>query len=425
MDAEHRTRARPRTPPRPATPPALSAGLAGLLAVAVAGLAGTAPPAAAQEPVDPGLTIYMQNTALVRATVDRPVAAGESTVRVEGLPANLEPASLVVLDPGVTLLGIHGRRSYRSAGEGDAVSLALDLRSERALEGLRIAYLTRGMNWSPDYTMVVDPGDASARIDGYAAISNGTGTDYRDADVQLLAGTVNVEQGGTPRPVALAEMRMTADAAAAPQASREAFAGYHLYDVDAPLTLHAGDARRIRLLGAASVPVEREHVLVGQVDHRRNLQEPQREEALLRYRVGRPEGTSFADLPLPGGTVRMYRPDDEGRLQLLGVDGIANTPAGEELVLTVGRAFDVGGTRTQTDYERAGDDVYESAWEIELVNRSDEDVVVRVIEPLEGDWEILESSHDAERLSATRVRFEVPVPADGEATLSYRVRVRT
>lgn len=397
--------------------------LAALLVAPVA--SGGPSPAAAQEPADPGLTIYMQNTALVRVTVDRPVQPGQRTVRVEGFPSNVDPSSLVVVDPGATLMGVHGQRSYQSAGEGSAVSLALDLRVERALDGFGIAYLTRGMSWSPYYTMVVGADDASARIDGYAAVTNGSGTTYRDAALQLLAGTVNVEGGGGPRPMAAAEMRMVADAAGAPQISREAFSGYHLYDVDLPVTLHAGATRRFRLLGAGSVPVEREYVLEGQVGVHQQMPEPQREEAFIRYRVGRPEGTSFADLPLPGGTVRMYRPDDEGRLQLLGADAVPNTPAGEELTLVVGRAFDIGGTRTQTDYARPGEDLYETAWEIELVNRSDEDVVVRVIEHLPGDWEILDASHDAERLSASRVRFDVPVPADGEATLAYRVRVRT
>ena len=422
MDAERAFDARSPaadSPSRRLRIPALAAAV--LLATAT-----TSAPAAGQELADPGLTIYMQNTALVRATVDRPIADGEQTVRVDGLPANLQPTSLVVLDPEATLLGVHGRRTYQSAEEGNAVSLALDLRVDRALDGLRIAFLTRGMSWSPSYSMVVASDDASARIDGYASVSNSTGTSYEDAEIQLLAGSVDVGGGG-PSPMVMREVR--ADglmAASAPQVSQQAFSGYHLYDVDVPVALRAGASRRIRLLGAGSVPVSREYVLAGAVNHRRQQTgEPQRQEAYIRYRVERPEGTSFADLPIPGGTVRMYRPDDQGRLQLLGVDAVPNTPAGEELLLTVGRAFDIGGTRIQTDWERAAEDVYESSWRIELVNRSDEAVVVRVIEALQGDWEILSSSHDPQRLSAGRVRFDVSVQADGEATLTYEVRVET
>ena len=396
-----------------------------IAALALAGSAlGSAVPVGAQELVDPGLTIYTQNTALVRVTLDRPLEAGEQTVRVDGLPGNLDPTSLVVLEPGVTLLGVHGQRSYQSAQEGSAVSLALDLRLDGPREGLRMAYLTRGMSWSPSYIMVVGRDDASARIDGYATVSNNSGTPYADARVQLLAGTVNVQGGSQPR--AMQEMRAAADMAMqAPQLSGQPFSGYHLYDVEVPVTLHAGSSRRIRLLGAGSVPVEREYVLYGQASYRQQTGESSREEAIIRYRVERPEGTSFADLPLPGGTVRMYRPDEEGRLQLLGMDGIPNVPAEEELHLMVGRAFDIGGTRTQTAYERPGSDLYETAWRIDLVNRTDEQVLVQVVEQIQGDWDILESSHDAEELSASRVRFDVTVPANGETTVNYRVRIET
>lgn len=406
--------------------PRVLRGTAAALLVAASALTALAAPAGAQEaPGETGLTIYQQNLALVRAGVDRPLRPGERTVRVDGLPGDLRAASLLVLNPEVTLLGVHGRRNYQAEEGGGAVSLGLDLRVDRPQETLRLAYLTGGMSWSPSYAMVVARDDRSARIDGYATVSNNSGTTFRDASVQLLAGTVNLSGGGGARPRAM-EMRAAADAAAqAPSISGQAFSGYHLYDVDVPLTLHPGTSRRIRLLGASEVPVTREYVMRGQVQYHQRTREPQRQEAYIRYRVERPEGNSFSDLPLPGGTVRIYQPDDQGRLQILGADQVPNTPAREEVLLAVGRAFDVGGTRIQTDYERPGSDVYESAWRVELSNRSDEQVVVQVIDQIQGDWEILDASHEAQRLSASRVRFDVAVPADGQATLEYRVRIRT
>jgi hypothetical protein len=46
-----------------------------------------------------------------------------------------------------------------------------------------------------------------------------------------------------------------------------------------------------------------------------------------------------------------------------------------------------------------------------------------VLEERGGEWSVLQSSLPAEKLSSTRTRFRVPVPAGGEATLTYRVRV--
>ena len=39
-----------------------------------------------------------------------------------------------------------------------------------------------------------------------------------------------------------------------------------------------------------------------------------------------------------------------------------------------------------------------------------------------GDWRIVESSLPAERVSSTKARFRVRVPARGEAVLTYRIR---
>lgn len=241
--------------------------------------------------------------------------------------------------------------------------------------------------------------------------------------MQLLAGTTET-RGRNSRVRVVRQGEIAPVATFSAGVSREPFSAFHLYDLEAPLTLHPGASRRIRLCGTDSVPVTLQYVMTGEMDYFRRLADPQREEALMRYRVERPEGPDFSDVPLPKGTVRVFQRDEEGRLQLIGTDQIPNTPARDEPVLAIGRAFDVGGVRTQTGYRRLDDQVHESAWEVSLANRSDEDVVVHVFERLQGDWEIVSSSHEARRLSASRIVFDVPVPADGEATLAYRVRVR-
>ncbi|MFQ6099384.1 MAG: hypothetical protein ACE5O2_16750 [Armatimonadota bacterium] len=92
------------------------------------------------------LTIYSGNLALVREIVARQVGPGVHTIRVDGLPSSLDPASLVVLNAGVTLLGTHGLRSYQGA-VGTGSSLDIDLAVERRVERLQLAFLTSGLDW--------------------------------------------------------------------------------------------------------------------------------------------------------------------------------------------------------------------------------------------------------------------------------------
>jgi hypothetical protein len=57
-------------------------------------------------------------------------------------------------------------------------------------------------------------------------------------------------------------------------------------------------------------------------------------------------------------------------------------------------------------------------------NHKKEAVTVEVVEPVPGDWEVLRSTLPHEKVDAFTMRFRVPVPKDGEAKLTYRVRVR-
>lgn len=113
--------------------------------------------------------------------------------------------------------------------------------------------------------------------------------------------------------------------------------------------------------------------------------------------------------PLPGGTVRVLAPDAGGALRLAGEDVIAHTPRDETARVRLGSAFDVVATRRRVEWTRIDDRTNET---------------VRVIESVPGDWRLVRSSLPGQKVDATTLRFEVPVPAGGESTLTYRVRSR-
>jgi len=84
----------------------------------------------------------------------------------------------------------------------------------------------------------------------------------------------------------------------------------------------------------------------------------------------------------------------------------------------------VVGERRQTDYKVIAACRSESAWAIDVRNHKDEKVDVDVIEPANGDWEILSSSQKATKEDAHTFSFQVSVPANGSVRVEYRVRVR-
>ena len=163
--------------------------------------------------------------------------------------------------------------------------------------------------------------------------------------------------------------------------------------------------------------------------------EPNRVPVEVWYTLKRARGTAFGNRPLPGGTVQLYQVDSAGRVQLVGEARSDHTAPGRDLRVQSGEAFDVTAERVQTDYNQeqlppprrglAARQRITAAYKVMITNAKPEAVTVDVRESRSGVWQIVESSVPAEKLSATEIRFRVPVPATGTATLSYTVQAES
>ncbi|MGH7565858.1 MAG: DUF4139 domain-containing protein [Gemmatimonadota bacterium] len=285
---------------------------------------------------------------------------------------------------------------------------------------LTAAYLADGLSWAADYTAVL--GDDAMTLDGFVTVQNGTGLAFPDVLLQLVAGEVRRAGGGGPQPVM---MRMAEMAASDADVGQAALGDVHLYTVDRPVTLSGQGSTRISLFHAARVPMRREYVLSGQPWWYQSPAPdlPSSEHPQVRIRFEN-EGVAGADQPLPAGAIHTWREDERGRLQFSGGAFLPHTAAGEEVAVTIGAAFDLVAERVQTDYRQLDPRTFESAWRIEIRNRGRSAASVLVVERMPGlEWTIVEESLPHERIDAQIVRWTVPVPAGGAATLTYRVRV--
>ena len=134
-------------------------------------------------------------------------------------------------------------------------------------------------------------------------------------------------------------------------------------------------------------------------------------------------------MPLPKGVVRVYKKDQSGNAQFIGEDRIDHTPKNEEINLKLGDAFDVTAHKKQTEFKKVKGDrpynyVYTARFEVELKNAKQTVQVVKVREPIPGDWKMLQSNFKFHKTAAHTAEWDIPVPAEGKAKLKYQVRVR-
>ena len=57
-------------------------------------------------------------------------------------------------------------------------------------------------------------------------------------------------------------------------------------------------------------------------------------------------------------------------------------------------------------------------------NHKSEPQTVTVVEPVPGDWQVLQSTHRWEKVEGHTLKFRVAVPKDATEKVVYRVRIR-
>ena len=429
------------------------------------------------------VTIYNDGRVLVRREVAVAVPKGSSSHKVSLGP--LDPASLFPLDSGVAITRVgydgatdEGSALRRSVGRrivfrlpeskdtlsavvlgvdplrlqlpdgritfqppGAAMypaevvvadpSAAIDLFSTRERKTLRLGYFTGGATWQASYQVTI--GGRTARVAGLAVLES-QGLRAEKADIQLLAGSVG-RADKAPEPPRPMERRLEAAYAMADQTASEQRVGeFHLYTLPGKSTLLPGLTTSVALFEPAEVPYERTYEVRGLVPYWGILpQEGEESEAPVEvsYTLKRPHKTEFGDRPLPGGVARIYQPDSAGRPQLVGEASMEHTPAGRDLRLAAGVAFDLTARRVQTGYVTRRDStaaqgvrtVATADYRVTVRNATDSATTVDVIEERAGEWSVVKSSVPAEKLSTVRTRFRVKVPARGEAEVTYRLRI--
>ncbi len=304
-------------------------------------------------------------------------------------------------------------------------TLVWDLENrERRPQTVEASYLTAGMNWRADYVLLVNADDTKGDLQGWVTLTNGSGAGFDDARLQLVAGDVNRVSEERNYALAGAMQRKSADAS---DFKEQGFFEYHLYTLQRPTSIRDNETKQVSLLEAAGFDVKKEFVLNGQRYYYTNYNNPGQpiKEKVGVYVQFRNSQQNKLGMPLPAGTIRLYEKDDKGNQQFIGEDKIDHTPKDEDLRVKVGDAFDIVAERKQTDYKIVvSGHLYEYAYEIKIRNHKDVPVTVVVNEPIGGDWEMVSSTFEASKTAAFAAQFNVPVAKDGEATLSYRVRMR-
>ncbi len=306
----------------------------------------------------------------------------------------------------------------------DRPTLVIDLENDRAgKQRTELSYLTEGFSWKADYVAALADNEETLDLAGWVTLVNRSGASYENARLQLVAGDVNRVLDEL-----VADRGMVFEAKIAQEAAgliaREELFEYHLYTLARPTTLRDNQIKQVALLSANDVNVRKEYRLNGaahwyQYDQNtRDLSNKRQVEVFIEF------DNKGGDLgqPLPKGIVRVYKEDREGRPLFIGEDRIDHTPKNETVRLKLGKAFDITGNWKRIDYASLGRRSFEQEIAIELKNAKKIPAIVKVIEPIPGDWKMIKENFPHQKAEANTAVWNIEVPAESSKELKYRVR---
>ena len=349
-----------------------------------------------------------QSITLVRTN---PATGAERTERAKVLAANggivlqIGERIEVLRDDGLPVRAVFDRLPPNLRAR-PTLSVTVDAASAGTVPA-RLSYLTPNLGWTADYVALFDAAKGAMDIQGWVTLTNSTGTTFNNARTLLVAG--NPGGGGGFR-------RMTGamDSAGTESNDRERLGDYYLYPLAERTTIANAQQKQVSFLDVKGAPAQSTYEYANRWLGSSN--EPVSTASVLRFLTSRTGGLGDQ---LPAGTIRVYMRDARGDPQFIGENQIGHTPMGSAMSLRTGDAFDVKVQATVVSRTRKSDSRWVTKMKYTVSNARPGPVTVLLAQDgLYGDVRIADESLKGERVSADRIEWQVPVPANGKVDVT-------
>ena len=282
-----------------------------------------------------------------------------------------------------------------------------------------LIYMSAGFEWNAKYRMIMLDEFDNAILIPEAFVKNNSNITFSRLSLQLVEGNLNrVHHDNIAQSFQRSEAKMLyaeVDMGYSPTTpERENLGDYYIYSIPNDLILHGEESITVRLYDARKIKYNKTYLF-------ENYEQFQREEPLsVEIKIDNTEENNL-NIPLPQGTVELYQSTQKGELEFLGEDKLKQIPKGATAKLIAGRAFDVVGKRKVLNYDRQRKSE-EASIEIKITNTKDQDVNVKLIEKISGEWVIRDESAMYMKEDASTIYFPITVPANDEMLITYTYR---
>ena len=222
-------------------------------------------------------------------------------------------------------------------------TLTMDINAKSGgRQDLQLTYLTSGLTWNANYVAKLNKTEDRIDLSGWVTLTNTSGADYENADLQFIAGDVNRVRPKFSRNMMMAKSAAVMDEAVNSEAmEEEALMDYHLYSLGRKSSILSNQTKQLALLSAYNVPAKKEYRFDNLVNgYGYGSKSFKNRSAAVKLAFVNDKKSNMG-LPVPAGTIRVYKADSKDRIFFVGEDRVNHTPENEKITLKLGDAFDV------------------------------------------------------------------------------------
>lgn len=381
----------------------------------------------ANNPKNMSLTIYNQNIAMVSEERNAKIKqAGKIKLMYSGIPTNIDTSSVVAsFSPKAklfsqnysfntisynSLLNYHLGKSIHYIEKSDSVeilegtlislspilireknygaiyhphqlffpnipkdmavkpSLFWNLETTSNILDINLRYLTRGISWSSDYNInLLD--NERLNLNAWITIDNNSGATYKNADISVVAGDLNVNKVDR-----ISVMAMSKSKRRSKSIKSESLLGYHLYKIPFKETIKDKEKKQILFIEKEGIKYNR-YSIYNQKFRFYNFRE--RKLSFTQIIEFKNSIKNRLGIPLPKGNVRVYKKDSSNQVRFVGSKNIKNTAKEESVKIAIGEHFDIVGKETIKKYRKTSKERFIS-YSINLKNRGNENEIIKI-----------------------------------------------
>lgn len=365
---------------------------------------------------------------------------------------------------GTLQFGLPGKPIFPALGDNTILTPTLHWTVESEAEtelNAELSYVTGQLSWRADYNLVLPEKGDILDLAGWVTIDNQSGKSFSNAKIKLMAGDVSKIRSPVQARYGGGGFGGGGGESGAPPVTEKTFDDYHLYTLERSSTLLDAQKKQVEFVRAEGVNSNvyytydgADFSVIGEW-RGKHLNMDSNYGPLLNRKVAvTREFENTVDnqlgLPLPKGRLRVYRRDEDGRLEFTGENEIDHTPTDETIRINTGFAFDLVADRKRTHINRhngsgnvqfttdpatgapivisapgggPSESFLDESFEITLRNRKKEAVEIRVAEHLYrwANWEIQRPSDEFTKTDSQSIEFRVLLKPGEEKNVDYTV----